>query len=96
MAAYPPPLTDAERDALVHAIKDWSIGNGLAVRPPPGFIPAGTDPSGIAAIHAPVTVFPSPFPRVCFEQAKAVQTTYNELYASVSRHEAFLADVVRQ
>lgn len=96
ITAFPPSVTDAERDSLVHAIKDWSIGNGLAVRPPSGFIPASADPAGIAAINAPVTLFPSPFPRVCFEQAKAVQATYNELYASVSRDEDFLADTVKQ
>lgn len=96
MASFPPPLTDAERDSLVRSAKDWSLANGLAVRPPPGLIPAGDDPAGVAAIHAPVTLFPSPFPRVCFEQARAVQTTYNHLYASVSRNEEFLADMVKQ
>jgi hypothetical protein len=72
------------------------MGNGLAIRPPPAVIPTEVDPTGIAAVNAPVTLFPSPFPRQCFAQAKAVQKTYNELYAFVSRDEEFISDVVQQ
>lgn len=93
---YPPPLKEAELDGLVQTTKDWSIGNGLAIRPPPAVIPTEADPAGIAAINAPVTLFPSPFPRICFDQAKSVQATYNELYASVSRDEEFLAQIVKE
>ncbi|UNI14180.1 Glutathione synthase [Purpureocillium takamizusanense] len=95
-STYPPQLTDVERDNLVLAIKDWSIGNGLAIRPPPAVIPINADPAGIAAINAPVTLFPSQFPRICFEQGKAVQQTYNDLYAAVSRDEDFLAHIVKE
>jgi hypothetical protein len=80
---YPPTLKPEEKDALIETAKDWSIGNGLAVRPPPTVIASGTDPKGIVAINVPVTLFPSPFPRQCFSQGKAVQKTYNELYASM-------------
>jgi hypothetical protein len=93
---YPPTLKPEEKDALIETAKDWSIGNGLAVRPPPTVIASGTDPKGIVAINVPVTLFPSPFPRQCFSQGKAVQKTYNELYASVSRDEEFLEQVVKE
>ncbi|KAF5629155.1 glutathione synthetase [Fusarium tjaetaba] len=93
---YPPTLKAEEKDALIETVKDWSIGNGLAVRPPPTVIPAEADPKSIAAINVPVTLFPSPFPKQCFAQGKAVQKTYNELYASVSRDEEFLAQVVKE
>ncbi|KAJ3469183.1 hypothetical protein MRS44_003248 [Fusarium solani] len=94
--AYPPTLKAEEKEALVETVKDWSIGNGLAVRPPPTVIAAEADPKGIAAVNVPVTLFPSPFPKQCFAQGKAVQKTYNELYASVSRDEEFLAQVVKE
>ena len=94
--AYPPSLRDDEREGLAQAIKDWSIGNGLAVRPPPAVIPTDVDPAGVSAIHAPVTLFPSPFPKQCFAQGKAVQQAYNELYAAVSRDEEFLAQIVKE
>lgn len=93
---YPPQLTDDERDGLVQTIKDWSIGNGLAVRPPPAVIASDVDPSGITAINAPVTLFPSPFPKQCFQQGKAAQKAYNELYAAVSRDEQFLEHIVKE
>ncbi|KAF5588015.1 glutathione synthetase [Fusarium pseudocircinatum] len=93
---YPPSLKTEEKDALIETVKDWSIGNGLAVRPPPTVIPTEADPKSIAAINVPVTLFPSPFPKQCFAQGKAVQKTYNELYASVSRDEEFLAQVVKE
>lgn len=94
--SYPPDVDDAERARLVEVIKDWAIANGLAVRPPPSLVAAGTDPEGVLATNVPVTLFPSPFPRVCFQQAKAVQKAYNELYAGVSRDEDFLSSMVKE
>lgn len=94
--SYPPAVDDAERARLVDIIKDWTAANGLTVRPPPALVSAGADPEGVLATSVPVTLFPSPFPRVCFEQAKAVQTAYNELYAKVSRDEEFLGQVVEE
>lgn len=94
--AYPPALTDSETEALVQTVKDWSIGNGLAVRTPPTVLAAENDPTGITAVNVPVTLFPSPFPQECFAQGRAVQQAYNELYASVSRDEAFLEQTVKE
>ncbi|KAM3536589.1 hypothetical protein MY4038_000044 [Beauveria bassiana] len=95
-AAYPPSLSAQETEHLVNTISDWSAGNGLVVRPRPTVISAEADPKGIASINAPVTLFPSPFPRQCFAQALGVQTTYNELYAAVSSNEQFIEDTVNQ
>lgn len=52
--------------------------------------------TGIAAINAPVTLFPSPFPKECFVQGKSVQKAYNALYAAVSQDEDFLAQMVKE
>ncbi|CAI6088884.1 unnamed protein product [Clonostachys chloroleuca] len=92
--AYPPALESHEQEHIIEIIKDWTIGNGLALRPPPAVISPEADPRGISAVSAPVTIFPSPFPKVCFEQAKLVQPAYNELYAAVSRDEEFLKKAV--
>ncbi|KAK3375503.1 hypothetical protein B0H63DRAFT_513425 [Podospora didyma] len=92
--SYPPSLDDElERDRLAQVIKDWSIANGLAVRPPPAMT---SDPEGILATTAPVTIFPSPFPKSCFEEAKLIQKTYNELYARISQDEEFLGELVQE
>jgi hypothetical protein len=93
---YPPALTASEVELLVSSIKDWSIANGLTVRPPLSVIAAETDPRGILATTAPVTLFPSPFPQVCFDQAKSIQKAYNALYASISHDEDFLKDIVQE
>jgi glutathione synthase len=93
---YPPNLSAAESEQIVSTIKDWSIANGLAVRPPPSVVSAEVDPHGILATTAPVTLFPSPFPRVCFEQAKSIQTAYNTLYASIAQDEEFLEGIVKE
>jgi len=90
---YPPDVTPAESLQLVSTIKDWSIAHGLAVRPPGSLVAADADPYGILATAPPVTLFPSPFPRICFEQAKSVQKSYNRLYASISQDENFLTNI---
>ncbi|EAQ90938.1 hypothetical protein CHGG_02873 [Chaetomium globosum CBS 148.51] len=93
--SYPPTLDDAlEKDRLAQAIKDWTIANGLAVRPPPAV--ASNNLEGILAMSAPVTLFPSPFPKSCFEEAKAIQTKYNELYARISQDEEYLSGLVQE
>lgn len=94
--SYPPAIDDAERARLVDTIKDWTAANGLTVRPPPALVSVGADPEGVLATSVPVTLFPSPFPRICFDQAKAVQTAYNDLYAKVSRDEEFLSQIVKE
>jgi hypothetical protein len=94
--SYPPQPTLAEAEELVNVIKDWSIAHGLAVRPPATLVSQELDPYDILATTAPVTLFPSPFPRVCFQQAQSIQKAYNELYAAIASDEDFLKDIVEE
>lgn len=93
---YPPKLNNQELDYLYSSLKDWSIAHGLAVRPAPSYVPAETDPSGALATTAPVTLFPSLFPKVCFEQAISVAEAYNELYSAIASDEAWLTEIVEE
>lgn len=93
---YPPLLTLEQEEYLFSNIKDWSILNGLAVRPSSAFVSKQTDPSGSLAVTAPVALFPSLFPRASFEEARAIQEAYNELYAAVARDEKWLSEVVQE
>jgi glutathione synthase len=93
---YPPELTASESEQLLSTVKDWSIANGLAVRLPVSLVKAAADPHGILATTAPVTLFPSPFPRVCFEQAKSIQKSYNKLYAAIAQDQEFLGNIVQE
>ena len=91
---YPPELNDEQREYLLSNLKDWSIAHGLAVRPTPSYVPADQDPSLALATTAPVTLFPSLFPRVCFEQARCVVKAYNEMYSAIASDEAWLQNIV--
>ena len=93
---YPPTLNSEQSDYLLSNIKDWSILNGLAVRPSSSYVSKEIDPSRSLAITAAVTLFPSLFPRACFEEARAIQTAYNELYSCIANDEEWLGEVVKE
>jgi glutathione synthase len=93
---YPPRLSSDEEHYLLTNLKDWSIAHGLAVRPAPSFITSSQDPAGVLAATAPVTLFPSLFPRGCFEEGLALQTVYNELYSAIARDEEWLKGIVEE
>ncbi|KAF1832796.1 glutathione synthetase large chain [Decorospora gaudefroyi] len=95
-AEYPPELSQAEEQYLLSNLKDWSIAHGLAVRPAPSFVEPSQDPAGVLASTAPVTLFPSLFPRSCFEEGMAIQKAYNELYSGISRDEPWLQSIVEE
>jgi glutathione synthetase len=94
--AYPPVLSKQEEQYLLLNLKDWSIAHGLAVRPAPSFLQPSQDPSGVLASTAPVTLFPSLFPRSCFEEGLAIQKAYNELYSAIARDEKWLQSIVEE
>ncbi|KAF2114783.1 hypothetical protein BDV96DRAFT_575882 [Lophiotrema nucula] len=95
-AQYPPELSPEEEQYLLTNVKDWSIAHGLAVRPAPTFVSQERDPSGVLATTAPVTLFPSIFPRSCFEQGLAIQKAYNELYSAIARDEEWIKGIVEE
>lgn len=95
-SAFPPELTAAQHDYLLDNVKDWSISHGLAVRPASSYVDPDIDPDGALAVTAPVTLFPSPFPRNCFEQACDVQEAYNLLYAAVASNETWLGNLMER
>lgn len=93
---YPPEISKEEEHYLLSNLKDWSIAHGLAVRPAPSFVQPSQDPSGVLASTAPVTLFPSLFPKSCFEEGLAIQKAYNELYSAIARDEAWLQSIVEE
>ncbi len=93
---YPPDLTEEQRAHLLLTLNDWAIAHGLAVRPSPNFVSKEVDPEGVLAVTAPVTLFPSLFPKSCFEEALAIQKAYNQLYAAIARDEEWLEQRVKE
>jgi len=94
--SYPPKTSDEQLDYLAQTVKDWTIFNGLTVRPNPSFINDETNSNHVLATNAPVTLYPSPFPRECFEQAQRLQALYNELYAAIASDEAWLGQIMQE
>lgn len=105
---WPPNLPDYEIKELVAHATDYALAQGLVVRPfpsAPGEEEKSADPrngnipQSAAVLHAPFSLFPTPFPRSCYQEAFAIQVLYNELYARVAGDREFLrstlADVIR-
>ena len=80
-----PPLTEAQQSLLLEKICQFSLGNGLVMYPP-GFIVTNAE-------IAPVTLFPTPFPKDSFERAVLVQKLFNSLYALVVSQKLWLLQV---
>jgi glutathione synthase len=93
---YPPNLTQEQTENLLFTLKDWTIAHGLAVRPSPELVSKDQDPQGVLAIPAPLTLFPSLFPKSCFKEAVGVQQAYNELYAKIAQDETWLGEIIQE
>ncbi|KAI7610328.1 glutathione synthetase large chain, partial [Hortaea werneckii] len=93
---YPPDLDAEQQKYLLQNVEDWSIAHGLAVRPAATWVSKQQDPAGALATTAPVTMFPSLFPEGCFDQAKSVAKSYNELYSAIASNESWLKEIVEE
>ncbi|CAN3373648.1 hypothetical protein DIURU_005453 [Diutina rugosa] len=83
-----PTLSQQNRDLLVEALLQWSLGNGLTMYPP------GYESLHVVA-NAPVTLFPTPIPKSAFNAAIAVQQPFNQVYANVVSKKQWLVDVIK-
>ncbi|KAJ9475551.1 Glutathione synthetase [Pseudozyma hubeiensis] len=94
LPAWPPALSEDAREYLSHQATDYALSHGIVYRPVP--TPPSTTPSTDSTIHAPFSLFPSPFPRALFNKAQSIQPAYDLLYAQVSSDHAFLERVIGQ
>ncbi|KAG5654319.1 hypothetical protein H0H81_004738 [Sphagnurus paluster] len=86
LSQWPPKLSDIQINELTLLATSYAFANGLLYLPPAERQPSIPE----SAIHAPLALFPSPFPRNLFEQAKRLQHIYNVLYARIAQDEEFL------
>ncbi|KAF8544125.1 glutathione synthase [Trichophaea hybrida] len=91
MANYPPEIIDSALSHLISAFTDYSLSHGLTVRPAPSF---AENPRNALSTPAPVSLYPSLFPRSCFESGRSAQVAYNSIYAAVASDEEWLGKVV--
>jgi hypothetical protein len=89
-ADWPPTLTEAQLEALILHATTYALSHGLL------YLPAVNpqSPAPVSAIHAPLSIFPSPLPRRLFELAWRLQKAYNVLYSRIALDEAFLDRVM--
>jgi hypothetical protein len=88
-AAWPPELSKEQLETLTLYATTYALSHGLT------YLPPGQQPeTPTAAIHAPFTLLPSPFPRRLFEKARRLQRSYNILYARIAMDEEFLDRVM--
>jgi hypothetical protein len=88
LPSYPPSLPPKALHFLLTSLTDYCLSHGVTVRP------AQPSEGNHLASHAPVTLFPSLFPRTAWEQAIQVQTTYNILYAKIANDEEWLGKIM--
>jgi len=89
-ASWPPALSQVQLETLTLYATSYALSHGLLYLPPAERQP--TIPS--SAIHAPISLFPSPFPRDLFEQGRRIQRAYNLLYARIAMDEEFLDKIM--
>lgn len=83
-----PALSEKNQAILVEKLLQWSLANGLVMYPP--------NFDTYSANNAPITLFPTPFPRDLFQTALDVQQTFNKLYVSVvANQKTWLLDVIQ-
>ncbi|KAJ7164989.1 hypothetical protein C8R46DRAFT_1220133 [Mycena filopes] len=90
LSEWPPALTEAQLESLTLYATTYALSHSLL------YLPAVTPqpPLPNSAIHAPLSLFPSPFPRRLFSLARRLQSTYNILYARIAMDVEFLDKVM--
>ncbi|TID28183.1 hypothetical protein CANINC_002616 [Pichia inconspicua] len=84
-----PSLPDERLKEIVHQLTQYGLANGLIMYPPAPFLEN-------QPVLAPVTLFPTPFPREEFNKSLQIQKIYNKLYANIVAEQKWLTNVIEQ
>jgi len=85
-----PTVGEREIQELTRLATTYALAHGLLYLPVADVQP----PAPTSAIHAPLALFPTSFPRSMFSLAQKLQPLYNVLYARVATDEKFLDEVM--
>ncbi|KAH9015705.1 glutathione synthase [Lactarius hengduanensis] len=91
--AWPPNVTTEQLDQLTLLATTWALSHSL-IYLPPFTLDKPLPPVPESAIHAPLSLFPTPVPRQLFKRALALQRAYNTLYARIALDTAFLDETM--
>lgn len=87
-STYPPKLDQKELSELMVVAIDWALAHGLVVRPPQ------SNSNNATVTHAPFALYPTPFPRAEFNQAKKLQQPWNTLIHKMSQDESLISETM--
>ncbi|OWB69431.1 nucleotide binding protein [[Candida] boidinii] len=82
-----PTLSQRGEQSLVEQLAQWSLANGLIMYPP--------NFQSYQANVAPVTLYPTPFPRDQFEKGISISKQYNSLYANIIIEKNWLLTIIK-
>ncbi|UZJ51042.1 hypothetical protein CBS101457_000362 [Exobasidium rhododendri] len=92
LPAWPPHLDEAQKLSLCAQSTDYAISHSILYRPLP--LASSSSPPLDAAIHAPISLFPSPFPKALYTRGQELQPLYNDLYSRIAVDDDFLKRVI--
>ncbi|KAI0058239.1 glutathione synthase [Artomyces pyxidatus] len=90
--SWPPDIAPDQVAELTHLATTYALSHALLYLPPHSSAPP--PPAPTSAIHAPLSLFPTPIPRNLFARARRLQRAYNLLYARVTMDTAFLDEIM--
>jgi len=92
MISYPPKVSDQELTEIKVVAIDWALAHGLVVRP--SLNKEDIFQNNAAVTHAPFALYPTPFPRHEFDQAKKLQQPWNTLIHKMSEDEDLISETM--
>lgn len=84
-----PQLDDSQLAKLIHEISQYGLSKGLLMYPPAPY-------HDYQPVLAPVTIFPTPFPKKMYEKSLMIQKSYNKLYSKVVSEKEWLISIIKQ
>ncbi|KAI9300522.1 glutathione synthase [Cunninghamella echinulata] len=90
--SYPPKISPVELEQLKLEVIDWALSHGLIVRPT--FEKQQYFEKNAAVIHAPLSLYPTPFPRAEFYKAKELQVPWNTLIHHMSKDDLLIKEIM--
>lgn len=82
-----PALSQRGEELLVEQLTQWSLANGLIMYPP--------NFQSYQANVAPVTLYPTPFPRDQFDKSISISKQYNSLYSNIIIEKNWLLSIIK-
>lgn len=83
---WPPKVTDEQLRKLHEKAVAWSMSNGFVIVPAESYKRAFVS-------HAPLSLFPTPFPRQLYRLANTLQPILNSLYMRIAMDDEFMCRV---